>query len=250
MKRECFRWLLLGAMAAAVPVHAEDVVVSAAISLSNAFKDIAAMFEKEHPGTRVVLNFGASDVLLKQIEQGAPADVFASADEATMDRAASANLVDVASRKNFASNTLVLIVGAGVNSPKTLRDLGNPVYAHIAIGNPDSVPAGRYAKQALTNAGLWSSLLPQLVQTQNVRQALDYVVRGEAQAGLVYATDAATQVEKVHIALVVPTATPVNYPIAVATAAPHPVLAREFTMLVTSPASEIMLKHYGFSIAR
>jgi molybdate transport system substrate-binding protein len=248
MTRGRLMWLLL--VAATVPAHAEDLVVSAAISLSNAFKDVAAGFEKEHPGTHVVLNFGASDVLLKQMEQGAPADVFASADEATMDRAAAATLLANATRTDFAGNKLVLIVGTGVKSPVELSDIATPAYQHIAVGNPDSVPAGRYAKEALQKAGLWQRLQPQLVPTQNVRQALDYVVRGEAQAGLVYATDAAMQIAKVHIALIVPTSTPVNYPIAVVGKARNPELARDFIALVTSPAGEGILARYGFSTPR
>jgi molybdate transport system substrate-binding protein len=244
------KWLLLGAIATAAPVRAEDLIVSAAVSLSNAFQDLAAKFEKEHADAHVVLNFGASDVLLKQIEQGAPADVFASADEATMDRAVAEKLVNAATRSNFAGNTLVVIVGTGIKSPASLADLAAPAYTRITVGNPDSVPAGRYAKLALTNAGMWQNLQPRLVPTQNVRQALDYVGRGEAQAGLVYATDAATQADKVHIALVVPTPTPVRYPIAVGANATHPALAREFIALVNSPAGDAVLRHYGFSAAQ
>jgi molybdate transport system substrate-binding protein len=232
---------------AAGTAWADDLTVSAAASLSNAFGEIAKAFEAKHASDKVVLNFAASDVLLKQIEQGAPADVFASADEATMDRAAAGNLIDAASRKDFAGNTLVLIVSSGTKAPGALSDLASATYPHIAIGNPDSVPAGRYAKQALSDAGQWDKLQTQLVQTQNVRQALDYVARGEAQAGFVYATDAAIQKDKVSIALSVPTATPVRYPIAATKTSTHATLAREFVDFVASPTGEAVLGRYGFS---
>ena len=172
------------------------------------------------------LNFAASDVLLKQIEQGAPADVFASADEITMDRAAQSERHRPSTRKDFAANTLVLIVGVGATCRHGSQDIAGGDYTHIAIGNPDSVPAGRYAKEALTSAKLWDKLQPQIVPTQNVRQALDYVARGEAQAGFVYATDAETQKEKVHVAMTVPTSTPVRYPIAVTANRSMPTCAR------------------------
>ena len=239
-------FVMLGLMV--VPsAFAADVVVSAAASLSNAFSDIGKAYEAKHPSDKVVLNFAASDVLLKQIEQGAPADVFASADEVTMDKASSSKLVDASSRKDFATNTLVLIVGVNAKTPHTLQELTPADYQHIAIGNPDSVPAGRYAKEALDAAILWEKLQPQIVPAQNVRQALDYVARGEAQAGFVYATDAQTQRDKVQIAMTVPTATPVRYPIAVTSKSQHADVAKDFVAFVVSPDGEAVLKKYGFS---
>jgi molybdate transport system substrate-binding protein len=224
-----------------------DLVVSAAASLSNAFGDIGKAYEVKHPGNKIVLNFAASDVLLKQIEQGAPADVFASADEVTMDKASASKMTDASTRKDFAANTLVLIVGANAKTPHTLQELTAADYQHIAIGNPDSVPAGRYAKEALDSAQLWDKLRPQIVPAQNVRQALDYVARGEAQAGFVYATDAQTQRDKVQVAMTVPTATPVRYPIAVTNKSQHADLARDFVAFIVSPDGEAVLKKYGFS---
>lgn len=230
---------------------AEDITVSAAASLTDAFNALGRNFEGAHPGTHVVFNFAASDVLLKQIEQGAPADVFASADEVTMDRAAAAKSVDPSTRRDFAANTLVLIVPTNATPPKTLAELKTvDHYRHIAIGNPDSVPAGRYAKQALGEAGLWEALQPQFVQAQNVRQALDYVSRGEADAGFVYATDAAMKKDKVAVALTVPTATPVRYPIALVSSSQHGPLARAFVAFMLSADAQTTLRTYGFSTAR
>lgn len=248
--RRMNRCLFAALIAVAIPfgnAFAADVIVSAAASLSNSFGELGKLYEAKHPGDKIVANFAASDVLLKQIEQGAPADVFASADEQTMDRAAQSNDVDKATRTDFAANTLVLIVGAGTKSPSKLEDIASADYAHIAIGNPDSVPAGRYAKEALTSAKLWDKIQPQIVPAQNVRQALDYVARGEAQAGFVYATDAETQKEKVHVAMTVPTSTPVRYPIAVTAKSQHADAARSFIGFVTSAEGQAVLKKYGFS---
>jgi molybdate transport system substrate-binding protein len=234
---------------AATSASAAELTVSAAASLSNSFGELGKQFEAKHPGDKVTMNFAASDVLLKQIEQGAPADIFASADEATMDRAVSSKLIDASTRKDFAGNTLVLIVSMGTQHPKSLDELKGATYAHIAIGNPDSVPAGRYAKEALTGAGLWDSLQPKFVQTQNVRQALDYVARSEAQAGFVYATDAAVQKDKVENVLTVPTSTPVRYPIAVTAKSANAELARSFEQFVVSDDGIAVLKRYGFTAA-
>jgi molybdate transport system substrate-binding protein len=226
---------------------AADIIVSAAASLSNSFAELGDAYETKHPGDKIVTNFAASDVLLKQMEQGAPVDVFASADEQTMDRAAQSNAIDKSTRRDFAANTLVLIVGLDTKPPSKLDDIVGSEYVRIAIGNPDSVPAGRYAKEALTSAKLWDKIQPQIVPAQNVRQALDYVARGEAQAGFVYATDAETQKDKVRVAMTVPTSTPVRYPIAVTTKSQHAVAARNFLDFVTSGAGQIVLKKYGFS---
>lgn len=234
----------------ATTLRAEELTVSAAASLSSAFSEIGKAYENTHAGSHVIFNFAASDVLLKQIEQGAPADVFASADEATMDRAAAAVRIDTTTRRDFAANTLVLIVPAAAARPQRLADLTEAGYKHIAIGNPDSVPAGRYARQALTDAGLWEGLQSRLVQAQNVRQALDYVARAEADAGFVYATDAATQKARVAVALTLPTATPVRYPLAVVKSTPHGAQARAFVDYVLSTEGQAALRRYGFDSAQ
>ena len=248
MFKRLLRLLPVWAMFAAAGAGAAELTVSAASSLSNAFTDIAHAFETKHPGDKVTLNFAASDVLLRQVEQGAPADIFASADEETMDRGVEKKLVDAASRRDFARNTLVVIVANGAKVPNALSQLARRnIYEHIAMGNPDSVPAGRYAKQALIDAGLWNELQGQIVPTQNVRQALDYVARGDAQAGFVYATDAAIQKEKVSVALTVPTFAPVRYPIAIVANSPHAELARRFVEFVASPEAQAVLRQYGFS---
>ena len=194
---------------------AGDVIVSAAASLTNAFNEIAKAYEKANPDTRVLFNFGSSGSLLQQIARGAPVDVFASADLETMDRAQKQNLLVPDTRSNFVSNKLVVVLPPdSLNQCQSLADLAKPAFARLGIGTPDSVPAGRYAKQALEQARLWDALSAKYVYGQNVRQVLDYVARGEVDAGFVYATDAALRKDTVKVAIEVPTTQPILYPIA------------------------------------
>src|SRR5262249_33439499 len=160
--------------------------------LTDAFKELGPKFEASKPGTTVRFNFAASGVLLQQMSQGAPVDVFASADQETMNRAADQKLIDPATRKDFVTNSLVLIE-PGKDGPglKTLQDLNSPAVKKIAIGKTATVPVGRYTKEVLDAANLWTALEPKFVQADSVRQVLDYVGRGEAEAGFVYRTDAA-----------------------------------------------------------
>lgn len=232
---------------ACLGARAADLTVSAAASLSNAFRELAPSFEAQHPGTRLLLNFAASDALLAQIAKGAPVDVFASADQETMDRAQAQQLLVAGTRRNFVSNTLVLVTPA--DSPlalKTLADLARPEVRRVALGKPEGVPAGRYAKGALVAAGAWPAVEPKAVYATHVRQALDYVARGEVEAGFVYATDAAVQKDKVKLAFTVPTEAPIAYPIAVVAGGPNADVARRFLDFVASPAGQAVLARHGF----
>jgi molybdate transport system substrate-binding protein len=236
------------AAALALPAHAVDLTVSAAASLTNAFKDLGPMFEVANPGTKVLFNFGASGALLQQIAKGgAPVDVFVSADQETMDQAQSQGLVQAAQRKDFVSNTLVVIVPASAtNTPKAAGDLTQAIYQRIAIGLPASVPVGRYTKGVLEAAGLWAAIEPKVVGANNVRQALDYVARAEVDAGFVYATDAALMPDKVKVALTVPTQRPILYPVAPLAASPNGALAAKFVDYLQSAPAQAVLAKYGF----
>ncbi|AHC49072.1 molybdate ABC transporter substrate-binding protein [Achromobacter xylosoxidans] len=227
--------------------HAGDLVVSAAASLTNAFKDVAQAYEKEHAGTKVILNFGASDVLLQQIVKGAPADVFASADQKAMDKAVEEKAVKPDTRIDFAANQVVLIVPTDSKANITaLKDLTRGDIKRIAYGNPASVPVGRYTQGALQAAGLWDAVQAKSVLAQNVRQSLDYVSRGEVDAGFVFATDAAVMPDKVKVAVRVPSQTPVTYPIAVTARDDAAKEAQSFVAYVMSPAGQEILSRYGF----
>ncbi|CAJ0702077.1 Molybdate-binding protein ModA [Ralstonia edaphis] len=231
----------------AAPARAADLVVSAAASLTNAFKTIAQQYEVLHPDTKVVLNFGASDVLMQQIVKGAPADVFASADQEAMNKAAAEKVIKGETRRDFVANQLVLIVPAAGTVPvHALADLTRPDVKRVAIGNPASVPVGRYAKRALEAAKLWEPVEAKAVLSQNVRQALDYVSRGEVEAGLVFSTDAAIAADKVKVASPVPLNVPLTYPIAVTSGTKQPQQAAGFVAYVLSPAGQAVLGKYGF----
>lgn len=219
-----------------------DINVSAAASLTDAFTELKDKFEKRNPGDTVLLNFAASNPLLRQIQAGAPADVFASADQPTMDKAAGA--IDSATRANFASNSLVLVVPKGRKKPAVLEDLRQ--MERIAVGNPDSVPAGRYARQSLEAAGLWEELAPRYIQGENVRQVLNYVARGEVDAGFVYGTDASQMADKVDSALTAANHAPVTYPIAVAVTGGNRPGGEAFIKFVLSPEGQAVLAKYGF----
>lgn len=239
--------VVAAAVGFSVGAHATDLTVSAASSLTHAFKDLAPLFEAAHPGDKLLLNFAASGALLQQIAKGAPVDVFASADQDTMDKAQALQLVQAGQRRNFVSNALVVIVPAAAgNTPTVIADLAQPRYARIAIGLPASVPAGHYTKRALESAGLWAVVAPKVIGANNVRQALDYVARAEVDAGFVYATDAALMPDKVKVALTVATPAPVLYPIALISSSTHPDAAQKFVAFIQSAPAQAVLAKYGF----
>lgn len=246
------RWLgkatLLAAVSTSVmALHAQELTVSAAASLTNAFQAIGQAFEKTRPGVKIVFNFAASGPLLAQIQQGAPVDVFASADQETMDRAAKARLLLDGTRADFARNTLVLVVPATAAAPQKLADVDGPTYRRIATGTPSAVPVGRYTMTAVQDAGLADALAPKWIYGESVRQVLNYVARGEVDAGFVYRTDALIEKDKTRIALTVPTRTPVSYPIAQVTASKNAALGRDFVAFVRSDAGQRILDGFGFS---
>ena len=228
-------------------LSAAEITVSAAASLKEAFGEIAAQYQRQYPYSKVRLNTAGSGALLQQLLQGAPVDVVAFADEETMNRAVGGKAVDAATRKIFATNTLV--VAAPHNSKSglgRLNDLADARFKRIAIGNPQSVPAGRYAQAALEKAGLWAGLRPKVITTQNVRQSLDYIARGEVDAGLVYHTDALLMKDKVKILSTVNTVKPVAYPIAVVSASRQKAEAAQFVRYVLSVQGQAVLSKYGF----
>lgn len=240
------RWIIVAAMAVSSAfANATDVTVSAAASLTDAFREIARSYEGQHPGAKVLLNFGASGALMQQIAKGAPVDVYASADQETMEQAQKQGLI--AERQDFTRNALVLIVPADSRlAVAALRDLGQAGVTRIAMGNPAVAPVGRYARRALESANLWTTVEPRIIHAQTVRQALDYVVRAEVDAGFVFATDAAVMKDKVRVALNVPVDMPMTYPIGRTAAGPSGEEAKRFIAYVLSPAGQAILAKYGF----
>jgi molybdate transport system substrate-binding protein len=242
--RRCLA-LLIGLALAAGAAAAQELVVSAGASLGPALRDVVPLFEAAQPGVRVRLNLGASGALLQQIAAGAPAQVFASADDETMDQAEARGLVRASDRRVLVHNRLVLAVPAHrADAPRTLADAAR--LQRVAIGVPASVPAGRYARAALDASGLWPRIAPRLVFAHHVRQALDYIVRGEVDAGFVYASDVALAGGAARAAFEVATPMPIRYPIAALRDAP-PVAQRFVDFCLAAPARAVFARH-GFGL--
>jgi len=229
--------------------ESETITVSAAASLTEAFTDIASQFEEENPGTNVSLNFGGSGNLRTQIEGGAPVDVFASADESQMDKLGNESLILNNSRKDFAQNSLALIVPASSTLNITsIQDLVNSNVQKISTCDPNTAPVGKYARFALTEAGLWNQTEKKMVLADDVKQALVYVERGEVDAGFVYMTDAKNaEPGSIKVVASVPVSTPVTYPIAVISSSDNKEEAREFVDFVTGEEGQDILEKYGFT---
>ena len=229
-------------------VHAQDeLIVSAAASLTNAFEELGKAYEKASPGAKLTFNFGASGALLQQIDKGAPVDVLATADQKTMDQAEKGGLILPETRKNFVRNELVLIVPADGKIPvKGLKDLTTKEVTKVSLGNPDAVPAGRYAQEVLTAEGIWESLSSRLILGNNVRQVLDYVSRGEVDAGIVFSTDAVQAKDKVKIVCSLEKHQPILYVIAAVKATKKKEAAQRFVDFVMSEAGQGTLARYGF----
>lgn len=226
---------------------AEEITVAAAASLTEAFKEIGQAFTQEYPESKVNFTFASSGALLQQIRHGAPIDVFASADQHTMNQAA--KFIAEPSRYNFANNQLVLITPNSAPDIQKLSDLLNPEVSKIAVGSVQSVPVGRYTQELLSQIELWQPLQPKMVYAQNVRQVLDYVARNEVDAGFVYATDAALFTGRVKQQLTLTNSQPVLYPIAAIADSPHPETAQRFIHFVLSMQGQTILARYGFSPA-
>lgn len=230
--------------------HAEtgNITVSAAISLKNAFEEIGRLYEAKQ-AIKVSFNFGASGDLMRQIEGGAPVDVFASAAQKDMDLLDQKGLIATGTRANFAGNALVLIVPVTTKtSMKSFEGLKADGIKKIAVGNPKTAPAGRYTEEIFQYYKLSDMLRDKLILTENVRQALDYVARGEVDAGVVYATDGATRPKVVKIVATAPEQShkPVIYPIGVVKGTKNETAARAFIAMVRSAEGKSILEKYGF----
>ncbi|NYT86328.1 molybdate ABC transporter substrate-binding protein [Pollutimonas harenae] len=245
------KWIAAAACAATswhAQASAADMLVGAAASLTNAFTELATQFQQKHPATKVLMSFASSDVLAKQVIEGAPMDIYASADQTAMDQAVDAGSIETDTRHDFARNELVLIVPADdPNNIRSLADLRSAGVKRIALGNPASVPVGRYTKGLLEQAGDWTTIKKNEVLGQNVRQVLAYVARGEVDAGFVYATDAAIMPGKVNVVATLPSTTPLLYPIALVKRDGRHPEAKAFLDFIDSDEGQAVLSKYGFS---
>jgi len=239
----CF--LVAGSVTSAL---AQELIVSAAASLTDAFSDIEPAFENAHPGVDVIMNFASSGALYRQIEQGAPADVYASANPKWMNKAIAKGFIKNTDAHIFAHNSLVLTTPE--DNPaniRTLNDLTGSKVTSIGIGTPETVPAGQYAKGALTARKLYKKLTPKMIFGESVRQVLDYLSRGEIDCGFVYRTDAVKTGKHVLIIEDIPLKKPVTYPIAVLKHSAMPDMAKAFVEFVRSDAGIALLEERGFT---
>jgi molybdate transport system substrate-binding protein len=242
--------VILSLVMALIPIKAEEVEVFAAASLTDALKEIAVGYEKES-GDKIIFNFAASSVLETQIKAGAPADIFFSADEAKMNDLARQNLVTADTRKDLLSNSLVVVVpGDSTLTLTSAAQLADPKVQKIALGQTQSVPAGIYAKEYLTKIGIWDKVEARVIPMESVRAALAAVETGNADAGIVYKTDALHS-KKVKIAYEVPIADGpvIEYPAALVQDSKHAVAAKKFLDYLGNASSLKTFEKYGF-IAR
>jgi molybdate transport system substrate-binding protein len=228
-----------------------EVVVSAAVSLKDALDEIAQLYRSRNPGANVRFNLGGSGTLQRQIEQGAPVDVFISASPQEMDGLAAKGLLLTGTRHDLLENRVVLIVPSGQSLVATFQDLTKPAAKQIAIGEPQTVPAGMYAQQVLTHLGLYDRLKPKFIFAKDVRQVLTYVASGNVDAGVVYATDAKIS-NKVKVVATAPDGShsPVIYPVAILKGAPDAAGAKEFEAFLLGAQARQIFAKYGFIPAK
>lgn len=243
--------LILCSLLVATSLSAVELTVHAAASLTDAMKEIGAAYEKES-GDKVQFNFGASNMLARQIEEGAPADVFFSADEAKMDALERKDLLLPGTRRGLLSNSLVIVVAADSGGwPKSASDLTKPEYKKLALAEPRSVPAGIYAREYLEKLGLWEAVKERIVPTENVRAALAAVESGNVDAGIVYKTDALIS-KKVKVAVEISgaEAPKISYPVAVVKSSKEPERAKKFADYLAGPAARAVFEKFGFTLAK
>jgi molybdate transport system substrate-binding protein len=230
-----------------IGIQAAEITVFAAASLTDSLKEIAANYEKQS-GDKIIFNLGASSTLARQVDAGAPADIFFSADEAQMDGLAKKDLIDPATRKSRLGNALVVVVAADstlqINSA---GDLTNSTVKQIALADPKAVPAGVYAKAWLAQQQLWPAIEPKVVPAENVRAALAAVESGNVEAGVVYKTDAGIS-KKVKVAYEVPAkdALDISYPMALVKESKQPGAAKKFLNYLDSKEAGDIFKKFGF----
>ncbi|GGF92698.1 molybdate ABC transporter substrate-binding protein [Paenibacillus abyssi] len=227
-----------------------ELIISAAASLTGALKDIQTGFEAKHPSVQLTFNFGSSGALQQQIEQGAPVDVFLSAGVSNMEALVDKGLVDPAMKTTLLMNRLVVVVpNDGQAVIAVMADLLKEDVKSVAIGIPESVPAGGYAKEAMIYTALWDKLQPKLVQAKDVRQVLHYVETGNSDAGFVYQTDAlSTKSAKVAFTVDPGSYQPIEYPIAITKASKQQEEAELFYTYLQSEEALSIFKDYGFSL--
>ncbi|WP_019851400.1 molybdate ABC transporter substrate-binding protein [Desulfitobacterium sp. PCE1] len=229
------------------PAKQTELIVSAAASLKNALDEIQKDYAAKEPNVKLTFNMGASGTLQQQIEQGAPADLFISAGKSQVDALLEKNLMDKDSVINLVGNDLVLVVGANDTSVNSIQNLSKESVKQIGIGTPESVPAGKYAKEAFTSLKLWDTLVPKFVQAKDVTQVLNYVETGNAEAGVVYKSDAqgSTKVKVVE-AFPADSHKAITYPAGIVSATKEKEAANAFLTYLKGSEAQYIFAKYGF----
>lgn len=223
--------------------------MAAAASLQPALQETARLYQRVSPRQQVSYTFAASGLLARQIEQGAPVDLFISAANTPMDRLQRQGLLEPGSRRSLLTNQLVLIAPRTDATLGSLADLTRPSVRRIAIGEPLTVPAGDYARQTLRSLRLWDMLRPKLVILANVRAVLTAVELGNAEAGLVYRTDALGSERVRVVAIAAPQLhRPIRYPLAVLRRSPNAAAAHCYVDFLQSPTARAVFQRYGFGL--
>jgi molybdate transport system substrate-binding protein len=225
----------------------KTLTVSVAASLQDAMRELAPVYERSHPGVKLDFNFGASGALAQQIESGAPVDVFFSAAPKPIDQLVSKGLILTDTRRDLLQNQLVLVVPIGNSGPNSFQQLAGSEVKLIALGEPASVPAGDYGRQVLRSLHIWESVQSKLVLAKDVRQVLTYVETGNAEAGIVYATDARTS-RSVRVTATAPAGShaPVVYPVAVVKTSHDATTARALVQFLAEPDAKAVFSRLGF----
>jgi molybdate transport system substrate-binding protein len=243
--------LLFGTPARPAAAAKTELTVSAAISMKDALDEAGQLYGKDHPDVAIAMNYGASGTLELQIEQGAPVDVFMAASPKQMDALEAKGLLLGGTRRNLVQNEVVLIVPKDSKLGLTsFNDLTRADVKNVAIGEPETVPAGQYAKEILTSLGIYDAVKAKAILAKDVRQVLTYVDTGNVDAGIVYATDAATTQKVTVVATAPPKShSPVIYPGAVIKGSKSPEAAKAFLDYLASPQGVAVFQKYGFRAA-
>lgn len=226
-----------------------ELTVSAAASLQDALKAIAPLYTQQQANVTIIYNFGSSGSLQQQIEQGAPVDIFLCAAPKQMNALQKKDLLLTDTRKDLLKNSIVLVTPKDKTDISDFKALNTDKVSKVAIGDPESVPAGQYAKEVLTSLQLYKPLQSKLIFAKDVRQVLSYVETGNVETGLIYATDANVS-NNIKVVATAPETShsPIIYPVAVFKESKHPASAKAFVKFLSTEPAKTVFKKHGFSL--
>ena len=249
-----FNWLCFGLISGCVmeagnrqTVETAELTISAAASMQNVLEDIKVLYNREYPHAKITFNFGSSGSLQRQIEQGAPVDIFVSAAPQQMDELAERKLLHDRTRRDLVKNQMVLVVSEAEQAIANFEDLRAESTELIALGEPDSVPAGSYAREILTNLDIIDKIEQKAVYGKDVRQVVNYVATGNTDAGIVYRTDTVNN-RRIKVVAIAPETihSPVVYPVAITRETKNLQAARQMLEFLFTPEAQAVFERHGF----